>query len=248
MEELLVQAGLSDVQASAYLYLLEHGATAPPAVARACNMTRTNAYKVLDSLQDLDLVSKSEVNKKFVYEAADPTALASLVAEQRNQVLALEQNVKTAMHELRAKYRRSTETASVRQARGEQAIIKAYQAQAATDAPIYFVKSRADIPFMGFETMARIRHLGVTKETPRFGITPDAPEINKDPRSDAHTFLTRTIVPTKAYTAPVEWSVSGDELAIITFDGEGSVIRIKDHAIAESFRQIWKLADTNAKR
>lgn len=247
MQEMLIQAGLSDVQAAAYLYLLEHGVASPPMVAKACGLTRTNAYKILDSLQAIDLVTKEEIRKKFVYEAADPTALASLVAEERNRVLALEQNIKTAMHELRAKYRRSTATTTIKQAHGEQAIIRAYEKQIESNAPIHFIKSRADIPFMGFETMAKIRHLGVANQTPRYGITPDTPEVDKNPQSDVHTYLTRTLIPADVYTAPVEWTASADELTIIKFDGEGTVLKIKDQEIAESFRQIWKLAHSNSK-
>ena len=80
MKPLLTSLGLSDLQASTYLYLFKYQYSAPPDIAKQLNMTRTNAYKVLESLEALSLVSKSEVRKKLVYAAADPSALASIVA------------------------------------------------------------------------------------------------------------------------------------------------------------------------
>lgn len=241
MEELLMKAGLSDPEAKTYLFLLEHGTTAPPVVAKGCGLTRTNAYKVLDSLQSLDLVTQSEQHKKIVYTAADPTALASLVAEQRNQVIAVERNIKTAMNQLRAKYRKSSRTGSVATANGNQAITAAYSDQAELRQDIHFIKSRADIPFLGYETMDRLRHLADGYGITRYGITPDAPEIADD-EADNRTDLIRTRIKLAAYTAPVEWTVSGDELRIIKFEGDGESICIRDAAIADSFREIWQLA------
>lgn len=248
MEELLIQAGLSEAEAAAYLFLLEHGTAAPPAVAAGCGLTRTNAYKVLDSLQSVGLVSQAEQHKKIVYTAADPAALATLVAQERNRVIALEQSVKTAMSQLRAKYRRSSGTTStLAHGHGSQAIVEAYTDQAKRAAPIYFIKSRADVPFMGFETMHKMRYLAAEHGIERFGITPDVAENPITPNADVRTNLTRTLIPADAYTAPVEWTVSGDELRIIKFEGDGEAISVRDPAIADSFREIWQLANRAAR-
>ncbi len=241
MEELLTQVGLTEAQAKAYLFLLEHGPATPPAVAAGCGITRSNAYKVLESLDDLDLVIQKEVHKKYVFEPVDPTALASLVAAQHNKLQAIENNVKVAMTELRSKFRTSTSQSSVMQGHGRPAIIEAFAQQAAKSRPIYFFKSRADIPFMGFDAMSKVRHLAADNDSHRYAITPDAPEISKDPTGDTKTRLTRTLIPLEAYTSPVEWSASDDELLIVKYDGEGTYIKITDTDIADAFRQIFSL-------
>ena len=244
---MLIQTGLSQPQASVYLYLLNNGETAPPIVAKALNMTRTNAYKVLESLDELGLATRLEVKKKFVYKAADPSALASLVAEERNRVIALEQNVREAMQELKNAYRKTSQASQLYKDTGSAAMIEAYTHQADQKEPIYFVKSRADIPFLGFETMDRIRKLPLQHGVQRSGITPDSPENPSAPEIDARSNLARTWIPTEDYTAPVEWAVSGDEVLIQIFDGEGRTIRIKDGVVAESFQQIWQLIDKNVR-
>lgn len=243
MEELLTKAGLNDAQASVYLYLLKQGELAPPAVAKGLSLTRSNAYKVLDSLVDLGLVRKSETNKKFVYRADDPIALTNLVAQERNRVIALEQSVREAMHELRTTYAKNNNTQDVRSFRGNQAVTSLYVNQAKRGEPIYFVKSRADIPTLGYETMDRLRSMPAKMGTERHGITPDAPEAVANPAIDRSTNLTRTWIQADDYTAPVEWAVSGDELLIINFEKEPSAIRIQHPAVADAFKQLWRLLD-----
>jgi predicted transcriptional regulator len=247
MDQLLMNAGLNEAQAAVYLFLLERSAATPPVVAGSLKLTRTNAYKVLDSLLELGLVQKLEIDKKFVYKATDPSALASLVAEKRNQVIALEQNIKQAMQELQAKYRKSSGNELIESQTGSEALVAAYEQQAQGSEPIYFVKTRADIPFLGFETMDRLRTMPAKRGTLRFGITPDVAEAPADQAIDAGANLTRTWIPAEDYLAPVEWTASGSELLIQIFTGVGQVIRIQNQQVAESFRQMWRLIDKNVR-
>jgi len=248
MEDLLKNAGLSDAQATVYLYLLKSGETAPPAVASALHLTRSNAYKVLDTLVDMGLVRKTEVNKKFVYRAEDPIALSSIVAEERNRVIALEHSVREAMQELRAAYEKSSGDRDVKTYRGREATKSLYLNQARMGEPIYFIKSRADIPAMGFETMDAIRKLPAKQGTERYGITPDVPEASANPAIDRSTSLTRTWVHADDYTAPVEWAVSGDELLLIDFEHETSAVRIKNATVAKAFKELWGLLDRSVRQ
>jgi predicted transcriptional regulator len=246
-DELLKEIGLSELQAQTYLYLLEHGPTSPPSITTALKITRTNAYKVLDQLHDLRLVNRTEVKKKFVYNAEDPIALASLVAEERNRVLALEKNTKEALKKLRLAYQKQSTGSEVQTYQGAVALKALYEHQITLKQPIYFVKTRADIPFMGYETMDRVRTLPVKFGTQRYGIIPDAPEAAVNNEINSKSNLERTWMFPESYTAPVEWTVSGDELMMIVFNENGTGIRIKNSVIAESFRQLWKMLDKNLK-
>lgn len=248
MEQLLVKAGLNSPQAHVYLYLLKVGEASPPAIARATNLSRTNAYKVLERLAELGLVREAEVAKKIVYRPEDPSALASLVAEERNRVIALEHDVNQAMQRLRAIYRKSTGDSQVEKAQGKTAILESYKAQADQRETIYFIKSRFDIPFMGYDTMEKLRGLPAKAGTQRYGLTPYTPEAKASLRDDDRMNLRRTWVPAEEYTAPVEWSVSGDKLYITVFEGRGRIIKISDSVIADSFKQIWDIADKRLKK
>lgn len=247
MEDILKNAGLSDAQAQTYLHLLKHGEQAPPEVAKSLELTRSNAYKVLDTLVDMGLVRKTEVNKKFVFRAEDPIALSGIVAEERNRVIALEHSVREAMQELRITYEKSSADRDVKTYRGREATKSLYLYQARQKEPIYFIKSRGDIPAMGFETMDAIRKLPARQGTERYGITPDVPEASLNPAIDRNNNLSRTWVHADDYTAPVEWTVCGDELLIVDFEDDTSAIRIKDPTVAKAFKELWHLLDRSVR-
>lgn len=242
-DEILREIGLSDHQVMAYTYLLKNGPTPPPKLARNLKLTRSNAYKVLDQLVEMGLVSRLDVNKKLNYKAEDPIALASIAAEERNRVIALEQNVKEALKQFRNDYQKSSIDTEVQTYRGNVAVKAVYEHQAKLQQPIYFIKTRDDIPALGFETMDFIRRLPANSNTPRFGITPDSPEGALNPELDRRSNLTRTWIDAGSYTAPVEWTVAGEELIIVNFADKTSAIRIKNSVVADSFKQLWSALD-----
>jgi|SRR5579862_1140692 len=245
MEDLLIKVGLTDLQARVYLYLLENGSTTPPQLVDKLKITRSNTYKVLDALDGFGLVSKAEVEKKLTYFPEDPIALSNLAAEERNRLIALEEHTKDAVTDLRRKFRNSSGQAVIKTKKGVAAVKAAYEEQAKLGLPLYFIKSRADIPTMGFDSMDHIRRLAKHLGLRRYGITPDSVEGPINPSIDKATNLTRTWMPEEEYTAPVEWSLAGDELNIIIFDKEPAAIKITNQQVAESFLQVWKLLDKN---
>lgn len=246
MEEQLQAIGLSELQARAYLYLLDYSAGRKPTqVGEALGITRTNAYKLLDSLVEFDLVRKSEVRKTYTYFAENPIALTTFVANARNQALLLEKTVKDSLGSLQKRYHRHSKLAEISSESGKAAIVRTYTRQLHPGQPLYFIKSRADVAFMSHATMHAVRTKAAGKDITRHGITPDAPEAPIDPNSDVWTGLRRTWMPLEAYKSPVEWTLSGDELAIISFVDNGKVIRIKDATIAKAFRELWQIIDSN---
>jgi hypothetical protein len=95
--------------------------------------------------------------------------------------------------------------------------------------------------------MDKIRRLQGKLSKKRYGITPDSTEAPLNNDLDKKTNLIRTWVKENSYTSPIEWSVSGDELLIQVFVGEGESVNIKSYLIAESFKQIWNLTDDAVK-
>jgi predicted transcriptional regulator len=242
MEETLVKAGLSEVQAKVYLYLLKHDSATPPELAKALALTRSNAYKILDKLVELELAERKEVSKKWQYTAGDPIALANMVAVARNETLALERAAKAAIQALRTRYQ-NQDMISVKAYTGKPAVRALYKEQALLKKPIHYVKARVDVTHMGFETLQEIRHMPTKFGTPRYGITQDTVGAPINPEIDKRTNLIRTWIDPEKYKSPVEWSVSGDELNMYIFKDEVSAVHIKDEVVAEAFLELWKLID-----
>jgi predicted transcriptional regulator len=239
----LVTAGLQPLQAEAYALLLEKGAIAPPHAAKLLKLTRSNAYKVLDKLVELGLAQKSDQNKKIIYQPNNPLALTQLVMEARNQVVSQEEAVKALMDQLLEQYYEKTEQPTVTTVTGKDAVIQAYRQQIDLRRPLYFIRSRADITAMGFDTMHDIRMLPSQYGQNRFGITPDVQHGPINPEGDVRSNLTRTWFKHEDYIAPVEWSVSGSMLLIVLFGNEPHAIVVNNPAIANAFTQLWQMLD-----
>ena len=243
MENTLIEAGLSRLQAQVYLYMLDNGSVSPTILTSKLNITRTNAYKVLESLEKLELVKRRKQNNKATFYPENPTALASLIAEKRNNLIALEHTVDKAMRGLQNKYRNHKTDVRAEVLVGKQSIMDSYDKQLQQRQPIYFVKSRSDIPFMGFEAMDEVRRKQGKLSKYRYGITTDSAEASKNKAIDRSTHLTRTWINENDYTASVEWSVSGDTLVIQVFEYEGKSVVIESDLIAKSFIQLWHITD-----
>ncbi|HVX48032.1 MAG TPA: helix-turn-helix domain-containing protein [Candidatus Saccharimonadales bacterium] len=241
----LIAVGLNEQQAQAYALLLENGSASPAQAAPKLHLSRTNAYKVFDKLVEFQLASKKEEKKKIIYLPANPMAISSLVAEQRNIATQREEAANNLMKELLAKYHSHTTQPGAKVVTGRAQVAEAYRNQIGQKEPIYFIRSRADIPIMGFDTMHEIRTAPARFGTKRFGINPDiASSTTANPEADKRSNLKRTWVKQEDYTSPVEWSVSGSTLLIVIFEDEPHAITIESPVVAEAFRQLWHIMDS----
>lgn len=241
----LIAVGLNAQQAQAYALLLEKGSISPVEAATKLGFSRTNAYKVFDKLVDFQIAVKKEDKRKIIYSPANPLSISNLVAEQRNLATAREEAANTLMGELLTKYHSHTKQPYAEVVTGRAAVADAYRSQIRQKETIYFIRSRADIPIMGFNVMKEIRTEPAQYGTQRFGINPDvATGTTTNPTASVRSNLKRTWVKQEDYTAPVEWSVSGSTLLIIIFEDEPHAISIENPVIAEAFRQLWHIMDT----
>lgn len=236
-----VTAGLQPLQAEAYALLLEKGALFPPEAAKSLKTTRTNAYKILDRLVELGLAKRGKQGKKAAYMPDNPLGLVNMLAAERNAIVAREEVVKSMLEQLLERYYEKTEQPTTKVVTGREAVADAYKQQVALRQPVYFVRTKADIPSLGFDMLHEIRVLPSHYGQKRFGITPDNVTGPSNPEGDKRSNLTRTWMRQEDYTAPVEWSVSGSMLLIVLFGSEPHAITIINPVIADAFRQLWHL-------
>ncbi len=246
MEAQLIELGLSQNQAKLYLYLLRLGKPGKPAdIASHLKITRTNTYKLLDSLMALSLVRRLNDGATFAYLSEDPSALTVMASHARNEAIRLEKQVKEIIPGLKETYKNKHQSGIITEQVGKQAIYRAHLKHLRESTPLYFIRSRFDIPALGFEAMHKIRSFAVEKNIDRYGITPDTADASKNPELDKLSNLTRTWIDASSYTSSVEWSVCGEELLIINYADDGNVISIKNSEIARAFTQLWQLTNTS---
>lgn len=239
----LVAVGLTAPQAEVYALLMQKGQLTPPAVVQKLKLTRTNAYKILDKLVELGLASKADERKKFVYRPTNPSFLAALAQDYRAQATAREEAAHSIMQDLLSTYYEHSSKPGVEQFTGKNDVFEAYQRQIALQEDIYFVRTNADIPAMGFDTMREIRVAPARYGVRRYGILGSAGEVVNNSQHERSN-LTPTYVDRTAYTAPVEWSVTASSLLIVSYESEPQAVLITDKTIAFAFKQLWQLLNT----
>lgn len=249
MEQALLATGIQGSLAKAYIALLDIETIAPSEFAAVINESRPNTYKLLDELVERGLAKRFDVGKKFHYQAESPAHLLTLARERKDALEADEAQLKSAVPNLMKTYYKNHEQPGVRFYQGKEGIKEIYLEQIEVGKPIRFMKTRADIEFFGFKFMHEIRNLAPKAKIQRQAFTPDAPEVPVDVAdSDKKMLLERTWYLQDDYTAPVEWSVYGNKVSVISFGKEAIGMVIDSPQIAESLRQMFALLDEGLKR
>ncbi len=238
--KLLQDIGLTKVQADTYKALIEQTSSTAPSLAPLINESRSNTYKILDRLCSVGLATKSDVDKKMVYYPASPAALEAYIADQAKEIALKERKLNAALPNLLDYYFAHSEQPSIRYFQGRDGMQRIFSDMLKTGEPLYLLRTPSDkkfyTNFFG-DLKKRRRQLGITT----YAITPDVASATHDPAIDAQDRLVRTWIPPEAYTASVEWNISGNKVALISYGEQAMGIIIENAQIAESFRQVFAM-------
>lgn len=245
-QDLLVQTGLTTSQAKAYLSLIKSGATTPPDLAAEIGESRTNTYKILERLEEMGLVEQSAGSKKARYNATNPIALQKLIEGKRQTALDLEASVRSAMPQLLTYFYTYSNQPGVRFYSGKDALIQIYEDQLRTGKDVYFVRTPSDELYFGdilYKYMLKRAKLGITAH----GLAPYSKQTKAYAEKN-DVALKREIAwfPPDAYKSPVEVSIYGDKVSLISFGKEAIGTIIESPQIAEAFRELFIMARVGA--
>jgi len=242
-EKFLVSLGLSQNQAQTYRALVIKKSLRPSQLVKLIGENRTNCYALLDRLVELGLATKIDERKKFTYYPASPMMFKTILDEQLGQTEQKLQKLDRKLPQMLSEYHAGGEQPQVTYYKGKKELKDMFVQQMEQEGrELYFIRSKADVPYFGLEMMHELRMLAPKYKKRRIGITPivyySRATAQKDARSGG---LKRAWLKGEEYTAPVEWAVSGNLLQAIYMDSEGYGISISHPEIAESFRQILQL-------
>jgi sugar-specific transcriptional regulator TrmB len=237
----LTSIGLNPQQAEVYAFLIKHGEQRPSQLSKEMKLSRTNAYKILDSMVALGIVDKSTRGPTLTYAAANPLSLATLTAKFRAEAVVREEAVNNIMHELLAAFSTHTKKPGVEVVSGRDQVAAAYRKQINLKEDIFFIRTRNDIPMMGYDVMHEIRTTPVRHGLKRQAIMQATEDKNVNYASHKRSNLEITWLDAKSYNEPVEWSATKTSLLIASYVSEPQAVLIIDPIIAAAFLQIFKL-------
>lgn len=225
-----------------YQTLLSRPDWKPANIAKVVGESRTNTYKILNTLTEMGLAQKYDKAKVIHYRANHPSRLIELAEEHKRAAQTAEAVLVANSQALLTEYLQVHEQPGIRYFTGKEGIEQIYRDQIRDSKPIAMLITKEDRAFYGYDFMHNIRSLAPDAGITRQAFTPDVPEVPKDVEdSDQRRLLERTWYLAGDYTAPVEWGVYGDKTSIISFGEEAIGMVIESPQIAESVRQMFKI-------
>lgn len=240
--QLLQSLGLTKSQAIVYLRLVENGELSPPAVAKLSGETRSNAYMILQKLEELKLVERIEKTKKITYQPLNPIALERLAEDKRQQVIKTEEHIKQALPQMLSYFYSFTEKPGIRLLQGVDGLKEIYKDTLRTRKDIYFLRTPSEVQVLGHDYFTQYKKKRVELGITTYAYTTNTAEARHHKAADdKKNKMIRTLLKPKDYDAPVEVNVYGDKVAFLSYGEELMGIIIQSPTIAESMRQVFKL-------
>lgn len=239
--EILTQAGLSELQAKIYLYLILHGQRTASEIANDISENRTTVYSALEKLEKLGIILQKDRGKIAAYVPAHPSVLESIAEKRLRSVARQAKNLESNLPALINFYNEHQNEPGVKTFYGKEGVQMIWDKVIATKKPYYFVRSRHDT-LTDYEMLDKFRNERVEAGIHSEDITPSEFTDRTNREALNNFLLTRTLLPPDEYDSPVEIDIFGDNVAFINFSKNGMSTLIESPEIADAMRQMFLFA------
>jgi sugar-specific transcriptional regulator TrmB len=243
----LKQLGLTNSQAKTYIELIKAGSLTPPQLANRIKESRTAAYMSLAKLEEIGLATKVGDAKRATYSPANPSALEKFIAAKRKEVSTAEDLYRNSLPRLLTYYYSNRGEPGVQFYQGREGLTKIYEDHLRAGKDVYFVRTMADEEYFGdvlYQYMQKRAKRGIKA----YGLAPrTASTYEYAQKNDKELNRDMAWFPPKAYTAPVEISIYGDKVSLISFGKEAIGTIIESPQISQALRELFQMAKLGAK-
>lgn len=239
-KEVLLNIGLSEMQAKIYIYLIEHGQSTPTEIADGIGENRTTVYAAAEKLEKMGLISQKDRGKIAAYVPNHPSAL-ELVAEKRLRVVARQaKNLESNLPALINYYNEHQSEPGVVTFYGQEGVEKIWDKIISTNKPFYFVRSRYD-RMADHDALEEFKRRHVAAKIEACNIT-SSDFAKLDSKKAQKLLIDRTILPGSEYDSPIGIDIFGDNVAFINYEKNGMSTLIESPEIADAMRQVFLFA------
>ena len=239
--EVLMQTGLTELQAKIYLFLIKHGRQTPAEIASGIRENRTTVYSALERLEKLGIITRKNKGKITAYVPNHPSVLESLAEKRLRNVARQAKNLESNLPSLINYYNEHQNTPGATTFYGQEGVQMIWDKVLATKAPYYFIRSRYD-ESADKEALEKFKSERVKAKIESEDITPSEFTHNDNKTMKDKFLLTRTLLPPSEYDSPVEIDIFGDNVAFINYNKNGMSTLIESPEIADAMRQFFLFA------
>ncbi|HME87320.1 MAG TPA: helix-turn-helix domain-containing protein [Candidatus Nanoarchaeia archaeon] len=230
--QVLEELGVTKNEAKVYLALLDLGKTKAGLLTRKTGIHRRNVYDAIEMLIQKGLVSYIKENNVRIYSAVSPSRLMEILKEK-------EENVKSLLPELEAKFNITQQKTETTFFRGKQALKAIFDDQLKEGKEILvlgacpFAKDIVKYYFQKYDNERKQKKIKVKALfTGKTDYAIPLAEIKYLP---------------SAFNSPTATNVYGNKVAIILWTEEPFAILINQKEIADSYRNYFELLWKTAK-
>ena len=235
---ILTQAGLSEIQAKIYLYLIRHGQRTPSEVANGIDENRTTVYSALEKLEKLGVVSQKDKGKVIAYVPNHPSRLESLAEKRLRSVARQAKNLESNLPSLINYYTEYQSEPGVATFYGQEGVEIIRAKILATNKPYQFIRSPFD-ELQDPQALENFKKELVKADLTSENITPSEFLEHTSKEAKSWGLNDRTLLPPGEYGSPIEIEIFGDNVAFINHAKNGMSTLIESPEIADAMRQFF---------
>lgn len=246
-EQTLVQAGLTQHQATIYELLLTQGQLPAGKIAKKSSLKRGLVYKILDELVEFGLVEKNSGSKITQFSSSHPLRLKEFIEKREQETKNAQMAVNSILPSLVSDFSARSNKPGIRFFAGTEGLRVLYDDILTANQPIFLFRAAYDPaytekikPIVEPFIANRIKqNLSVDVIAPKDELTKHR---DMTPEADARNLMSRTWITPQQYTTPVEINIYGDRVAFLSFGSEFNGFSIQSAQVAKALHEIFLLA------
>ena len=250
-EQALTYLGLSTDQSHVYELLLQKGGRQAGQIPRALGISRPHAYKILDELIELGLITKEMLpGKPAQFIPVHPFALQELARKRKEESEIASQMVQGIMGSLISDYTSSSRVPGIRIISGFEGLKELYDDILHTKKDISLLRStrddhRPELLELVLKQIQKQVSLGINARL----ISPLPADIQGEAlRSrDSSRLTTRKIFSRESFSVPSQILLYGNKVGITAYEDQLMTTIIENEAIAITFQSIFEILWETAK-
>lgn len=245
----LIEFGLSEKEAKAYLALLELEIAGVQELSKTAGLNRSSAYVTLEALKKRGLVGVSDDKKVRQYVATPPEALLRFAEDMAQKQENIRKKIASIIPDMKALYKGTKKKPLVRVLEGKEGLIAAFEDTLKCKEKLMRVCSSVGrlgkvlsdyLPLY----IRRRFELGIRMH----GIHPSDAIYQKLITVSPRNFDVAIGIPEKMYNFPADIAIFDDKIGYMSAEDGGTAILIESKEIASVMKNIFDMAFEEAKR